>query len=83
VTAPLHRWIALRFADELRDHREARGWTQAGLARRVGISRGHVARHERADVAPSLRIVDEYAQALRISRLDLLRWIDAAPVEAA
>jgi transcriptional regulator with XRE-family HTH domain len=61
----------------IKAERKAKGWSQAKLAEKVGISRVHLANIESADDAahhrtPSLALLDRIAKALRIRLSDLV-----------
>jgi transcriptional regulator with XRE-family HTH domain len=58
--------------------RERKGWTQATLAEKVGVSRVHLANIESDDAAshhrtPSLALLDKLARALKVRVTELLR----------
>lgn len=67
VTLPL-----VRIGEIIRRLREARGLTQAVLARRAGLSRMHVIRIERDDISPTLDTVEKVAKALGVTVRTLL-----------
>jgi transcriptional regulator with XRE-family HTH domain len=57
--------------------REAKGWTQAQLADKIGVSRVHLANLESPDEAahhrsPSLATLEKIAKALRVKLTELL-----------
>jgi transcriptional regulator with XRE-family HTH domain len=52
--------------------REARGMTQAALAKKAGLSRGYLARLETARQDPRVSIVEKLARALRVPPSKLL-----------
>jgi transcriptional regulator with XRE-family HTH domain len=57
--------------------REAKGWTQAELAEKLGVSRVHVANIESPDDAshhrtPSLATLEKLAKTFRVKVADLL-----------
>ena len=62
------RWNGARLADALtnriREAREAKGWTQAQLAERIGVSRKTVNTVENAVFVPSTVIALKLARAL-------------------
>ena len=53
-------------ANSLRDAREARGWTQADLAERIGVSRKTVNTIENRVFVPSTLIALKLARALEV-----------------
>ena len=60
----------------LREHREARGWSQPGLARRAGVTHGTVARFELGlQRRPAL---EEWRRVAQTLALDPVLGIDAA-----
>jgi transcriptional regulator with XRE-family HTH domain len=63
------RWRASeeRLAGQLVRHRRARGWTQAEVAKRAGISREYLARLEAGRHLPSLRVLEGLAAALDLT----------------
>jgi transcriptional regulator with XRE-family HTH domain len=56
----------------LRTLREARGWTQAQLAERAGLTREYVGRLEGGRQDPRLSVVRRLAKALGVTVNDLL-----------
>lgn len=48
----------------LRARRSAHGWTQAFLAERAAVSPNYVARLERGELCPSLRVAHRLCRAL-------------------
>lgn len=56
--------IAYELGKKVREAREARGWTQAELARRAGMKQHTVSRFEAGDVVPTLTTLDRIASAL-------------------
>jgi transcriptional regulator with XRE-family HTH domain len=61
----------------LRLRREAAGFTQVALARRVGISQATIARIERGDRAPGISVLEQLFAAL-----DLQLTINVEPLDA-
>ena len=59
------------FAAELRRLREAAGWTIDELADRSGVNRSSIAKLERNERAPSLRVALQLADALGASVYDM------------
>ena len=53
--------------------RRSRGLTQAELAQRVGVGENSIARYERNEMTPSLRIGHAIAEVLGVSEAELLR----------
>jgi transcriptional regulator with XRE-family HTH domain len=56
----------------LKAFRAARGWSQATLAKKVGITREYLARIETAKHDPSLSLLLRLAKALRVKPSRLL-----------
>jgi len=56
--------MAERLANRLREAREARGWTQADLAGRIGVSRKTINTVENSVFVPSTVIALKLARAL-------------------
>lgn len=56
--------MAERLRNRLREERDARGWTQAGLAERVGVSRKTVNTVENGVFVPSTILALKLARAL-------------------
>jgi transcriptional regulator with XRE-family HTH domain len=56
--------IAFRIGSAVRDMREDRGWSQAELARRAGMTQSAVARLEAAGTIPTLPVVERVCAAL-------------------
>lgn len=46
--------------------RNQRGWTQEELAKRVGVARATIARIETGNRRPSLALLEQLAQALKV-----------------
>jgi putative transcriptional regulator len=61
--------------NRLREARDARGWTQAELAARVGVSRKTVNTVENRVFTPSATLAIKLAAALDLS-VEQLFWID-------
>jgi transcriptional regulator with XRE-family HTH domain len=57
----------------VRNARQARGWTQAELAERAGLSANYVARLERGELGASLFVAHRLCDALGIDVSDLLQ----------
>lgn len=62
----------MKVGDIIRRRREARGVTQAALARRAGLSRMHMIRIERDEISPTLDTLEKVAKALRVTVRNLL-----------
>lgn len=63
------------FGEMLRDARRARKFSQAGLAKAVGISAVHVSQVETAQRIPSDRVAKEMALVLGLPWQDVLRAV--------
>lgn len=61
--------------NQVREAREAKGWTQAELAARVGVSRKTVNTIENRVFAPSALLAIKLAQALNLS-VEELFWLE-------
>jgi transcriptional regulator with XRE-family HTH domain len=61
------------FGENLRRAREGRGWSQAGLADRAGLSSSEVYRLEKARRDPRLSTVFLLAEALEMKPSTLIR----------
>ena len=61
--------------NRLREAREAKGWTQAELAARVGVSRKTINTVENRVFTPSATLAIKLAAALELS-VEQLFWID-------
>jgi transcriptional regulator with XRE-family HTH domain len=61
-----------RVAERIQHLRKRRGWTQAQLADRAGLSRGYLARLETARQDPTLTTLEALAKALRVKVSRLL-----------
>ena len=61
--------------NRLREAREAKGWTQAELAARVGVSRKTVNTVENRVFTPSATLAIKLAEALELS-VERLFWIE-------
>jgi len=55
-----------RMAKRLKTLRAARGWSQADLAERSGVSKVHIARIETSQREPTLGVIEKLASALRV-----------------
>ncbi len=62
----------MKIGDIIRRRREARGVTQAALARRAGLSRMHMIRIERDEISPTLDTLEKVAKALGVTVRNLL-----------
>ena len=67
--------MAERLANRLRAEREFRGWTQAELAARVGVSRKTINTVENRVFTPSATLAIKLAEALGVS-VETLFWIE-------
>ena len=61
--------------NRLREARDAKGWTQAELAARVGVSRKTINTVENRVFTPSAILAIKLAEALELS-VEQLFWID-------
>lgn len=68
--------MAERLANSLRVHRDARGWTQADLAARVGVSRKTINTIENGVFVPSTLTALKIAEAFETGVEDLFRIIE-------
>jgi putative transcriptional regulator len=62
-----------RFGRTVRRLREAKGWTQATLAQRVGITREHLLRLEGGGYEPALGLALKLARHLGVTLNDLVQ----------
>ncbi len=69
------------FAGRLRDLREAKGWTQADLAEKAGLTKDGVARLEQGTRSPVWETVVTLCQALEVSCDSFLTEPTARPVQ--
>ena len=65
--------ILLRLADNLKALREGRGYTQAGLAQRTGLTKTYIGNIEQATVNVTLASLETVAEGLECFEEDLLR----------
>ena len=65
--------IRVKFGDQVRRLRKARGITQLELAELLGVGRGYLSQIERGKRDPGLRLVKSIADGLRISLPELLQ----------
>ena len=63
-------WI--RWGQHLQALRRQRGWSQAELARRVGVAKNTITRLEIGNRQPSVDLLERLARVLRVSLADLL-----------
>lgn len=68
--------LAERLANSLRPERDARGWTQADLAARVGVSRKTINTIENGIFVPSTLTALKIAEALETTVDKLFRIIE-------
>jgi len=64
--------LSERFGREVRQLREARGWSQERLAGRAELNRSYMGEIERASAMPSLATAAKLAQALEVSLSQLI-----------
>lgn len=67
--------MAESLRNRIREEREARGWTQADLAARIGVSRKTVNTVENGVFVPSTVIALNLAEALNVP-VETLFWIE-------
>ncbi len=67
--------MAESLRNRIRDEREARGWTQADLAARIGVSRKTVNTVENGVFVPSTVIALKMAEAFGLT-VEKLFWIE-------
>ena len=72
---------AALFPQRLEQLRLQRGWTQAELARRLGVQRSIVANYEYGYCLPPLPMLEKLAQVFEVS-LDYLVFAEAKPSES-
>ena len=66
------------FADNLKQARRAKGWSQEELAHQAEIDRTYVSALERRVYSASIDVVDRLAQVMGLTAADLLR-VDRKP----
>lgn len=59
-------------ASQLRQYRRQKALTQADLAKKAGISTNYYARIERAEVVPSVEILEKLVKALGVRSSEIL-----------
>lgn len=64
--------ICARLARNLRQRREAKGWSQEEFADRAGIHRTYVSDLERGKRNPTITVVERLAKPFGITASDLL-----------
>lgn len=65
--------IRMRVIKRLKILREARGLTQAGLAKGSGLTREYIARLELGQQDPSLSTLTKLAKALKVTVAELVK----------
>jgi HTH-type transcriptional regulator/antitoxin HipB len=71
--APDAKSFAAGVGEAVRRARQTRGWTQAELAERAGLSPNYVARLERGELGPSLLVAHMLCATLDIEVAELLQ----------
>jgi transcriptional regulator with XRE-family HTH domain len=66
------------FANRVRYLRREKRWTQEHLGERAGLTGKYIGQLERAEVCPSLRVVDQIARALDLPLHELVRFAEPA-----
>lgn len=69
--------VGERFGAVVREHREARGWSQELLAHRADLNRSYMGEIERAAAMPSLATAAKVALALGVSLSELISSCEA------
>jgi transcriptional regulator with XRE-family HTH domain len=64
------------FAANLKQLREARGWSQERVAHESGLNPSHVAKIERTEREPGVRAISKLCEGLGISAAELFDGID-------
>ena len=65
----------MNLMNPIKQRREAKGWTQAQLARRVGVTRVAVHHWEERDSMPSAQSLLRLAEVFEVDQLDLVNEI--------
>lgn len=68
---PTHEDFTTAVGEAIRRERLARGWTQAELADRVGVSSNHVARLERGETGATFYLMHRIGAALGVDLMQL------------
>ncbi|MBV8898431.1 MAG: helix-turn-helix transcriptional regulator [Acidobacteriaceae bacterium] len=63
------------FGTVVRELRESRGWTQEELAERASMNASYLGFVERGDNVPTLTIILQIAEGLRVEPAELLREV--------
>ncbi|MBH0777247.1 helix-turn-helix domain-containing protein [Nocardia bovistercoris] len=58
--------IAYKLGEQVRQAREARGWTQSELAKRAGMKQNAISRFEAGDGVPTIQTLDRLAGAFGV-----------------
>lgn len=78
MARPNVKTIQQRFGEVLRRRREAAGLSQEALAAEARLHRNYVGRLERAQMTPSLLVVEQIAAALGITMAKLVGEVESA-----
>ncbi len=71
--------VGERFGNVVRQHREARGWSQERLAGRAELNRSYMGEIERATAMPSLATAAKLALALEMPLSELISRCEPSP----
>lgn len=69
--------VSARLASTLKAEREARGWSQADLAARSGVSKAMISKVERAEASPTAAILIRLSAAFELTLATLLMRTEA------
>lgn len=72
-----------RLGNKLAERRKTLGWTQDGVAERLGVDTETISRFERGVALPSLRTLTKLANVLNVPVADLLAETSNQPIDQA